>query len=378
MTDTSLALYLHFPFCLQKCGYCSFVSYPARLDCLADYVKCLRKEIKSRASGLYFHSLYFGGGTPSLLSPSQVADILAGIRAVAHLLPDAEITFEANPGTLAMPYLPEIKSLGINRLSLGIQSFSDAELTMLGRLHNAGKAREAYKQARAAGFNNISLDLIYGLPDSTVSSFKKNLAEALALAPEHISLYGLTLEEDTPMYRQVQEGLLPEINAETAADQYQAAEDILAKAGYRHYEISNWAKPGYESRHNLTYWQNRPYLGLGAAGHSFLENWRLANTSSLDEYLNSWQNDLPPKPSENIYVDLENQLAETIILGLRLDKGITAENIENRFGQHVMDKYFPVIQECTGLGLLEKSDGCISLTPRGRLLSNEVFWRFLP
>ncbi|AGG06437.1 MULTISPECIES: radical SAM family heme chaperone HemW [Dehalococcoides] len=378
MTQNSLALYMHFPFCLKKCGYCSFISYPDKLESVPDYVNCLKKEIKLRAEGLCLHSLYFGGGTPSLLSPSQVADIMSSIQTVSHLLPGTEITFEANPGTLSLPYLEQLSGLGINRLSLGIQSFSDAELTMLGRLHDAQQARHIYKQARTAGFDNINFDLIYGLPHSTLLSFKANLSEMLKLELEHISLYGLTLEEDTPMYLQVQKGLLPFMDSEIAADQYQLAEEMLESAGYHHYEISNWAKPGYESRHNLTYWQNRPYLGLGVAGHSFFQNWRTANTIDLDEYLLCWQNNSPPSPSENINVDLANQLAETIILGLRLDKGVTAEDIEARFGTCVMDMYYPQIQECVELGLLEEHDGCIRLTPRGRLLSNEVFWRFLP
>lgn len=369
---------MHFPFCLKKCGYCSFVSYTNKLEHIPDYVNCLKKEIKLRTDGLCFHSLYFGGGTPSLLSPAQIADIISGIKTSARILPDAEVTLEANPGTLTLRYLEQINRLGINRLSLGIQSFSDAELAVLGRLHNTTQAQDVYKKARAAGFDNINLDLIYGLPHSTPLSFKTNLNEVLKLAPEHISLYGLTLEEDTPMYLQVQKGLLPFMDSEIAADQYQLAEEMLDNAGYRHYEISNWAKPGYQSLHNLTYWQNRPYLGLGVAGHSFFQNCRTANDINLDEYLFCWQNNCPPKPSENIYVDLANQLAETIILGLRLDKGITAEDIENRFGLCVMDVYYPQIQECVELGLLEEHDRCIRLTPRGRLLSNEVFWRFLP
>ncbi|ACZ61892.1 radical SAM family heme chaperone HemW [Dehalococcoides mccartyi] len=378
MTENSLALYMHFPFCLKKCGYCSFVSYTNRLEHISDYVNCLQKEIKLRTDGLCFHSLYFGGGTPSLLSPAQIADIISGIKTSARILPDAEVTLEANPGILTLQYLEQINRLGINRLSLGIQSFSDAELAVLGRLHNTTQARDVYKKARAAGFDNINLDLIYGLPHSTLLSFKTNLNEVLKLAPEHISLYGLTLEEDTPMYLQVQKGLLPFMDSEIAADQYQLAEEMLDNAGYRHYEISNWAKPGYQSLHNLTYWQNRPYLGLGVAGHSFFQNCRTANDINLDEYLFCWQNNCPPEPSENIHVDLANQLAETIILGLRLDNGVSAEYVENRFGPCVMDVYYPQIQECVELGLLEEHDRCIRLTPRGRLLSNEVFWRFLP
>jgi len=356
-----VALYLHIPFCRRKCRYCSFVSYAHREADIPAYVNTLKHELAQKAGGEHVGSIYFGGGTPSLLPAESLGDLLDTIRSSFDLDETAEITIEANPGTVDQTYLAAIRKLGVNRLSLGVQSLNDRELEMLGRIHTAGEAIEAVSAARSAGFN-LNLDFIYGLPGQTPEDWQATLTGALEMGPEHLSLYALSLEPETPLYKAVENKQLPAINPDITADQYELAEKLLEQRGYRHYEISNWAMPGKECRHNLVYWHNEPYLGIGVAAHSHVGSRRFANTTSLDKYLGG---NLSPEMDEAISPDLE--LAETAILGLRLDEGIDAS-----------PNYQKQVEEMTGVGLLEQADGRIKLTERGRLLGNEVFWRFLP
>jgi oxygen-independent coproporphyrinogen-3 oxidase len=361
-----IALYAHFPFCRRKCRYCSFVSCEGREADIPAYLNALKGEISHYAMGENVGSIYFGGGTPSLMTPGQVGDILASIRAHFPVSRGAEISIEANPGTVNLLYLAEIRQLGVNRLSLGMQSLNDNELALLGRIHRAAGAKEAFHQAREAGFVNVNLDFIYGLPGQSLADWRNTLEEALVLSPEHLSLYALTLEPGTPLWQAVVDKNLPDVEPDLAADQYELAEDMLAAYGYRHYEISNWAKPGRECRHNLVYWRNQPYLGVGVAAHSCLNGRRFANTSNLDDYLAAA---LPPKELDEI-ISPGLRLAETIILGLRLDSGVANASVADRYRQ--------TVAEMTDLGLMESSGDSLRLTRRGRLLSNEVFWRFLP
>jgi oxygen-independent coproporphyrinogen-3 oxidase len=268
--------------------------------------------------------------------------------------------------------------LGINRLSLGVQSLDDGELALLGRIHTAAEAGDAVRLARNAGFTNLSLDLIYGLPGQTLSSWHRTLDELIGLSPEHISLYPLTLEADAPMRLAIQRAEVPPIDPDLTADQYELAQDTLAAHGYHHYEISNWAKGGYECRHNLVYWHNLPYLGIGIAAHSYIHGHRLANTTDLDSYLNAFSSNLPPAWELDEEIGPELQLSETVILGLRLSEGVCLEGIRSRFGIDLLKHYSQQVDETAALGLLEYSGQRIRLTRRGRLLGNEVFWRFLP
>jgi len=373
-----IALYIHIPFCRRKCPYCSFVSYAHREADIPLYLDALKNELKQRAVGERIRSLYLGGGTPSLLPARDIGDLLYLISTLFTMGEDVEISMEANPGTVDRAYLTAIRQLGINRLSLGVQSLNDRELATLGRIHTAAEARDAARFAREAGFNNLNLDLIYGLPGQTLTDWQRSLADALTMAPEHLSLYALTLEEDAPMWTLIQGGSLPEIDPDLAADQYEFAEDLLTANGYNHYEISNWALKGRECRHNLTYWHNLPYLGAGAAAHSCLDGHRLANKSGLDAYLADYSGKNSPLPELNEEISPELELAETAILGLRLGEGIDADYLQRRYGIDVLAHYRPQIEEMVGAGLLEQADRHIRLTPRGRLLSNEVFWRFLP
>ncbi|RJQ37930.1 MAG: radical SAM family heme chaperone HemW [Dehalococcoidia bacterium] len=357
-----IALYIHVPFCRRRCRYCSFVSYAHRQTDIPAYVNALKCELEQRANREQVGSIYFGGGTPSLLPAEILGDLLAAIRSLFDLDEAAEITIEANPGTVDRTYLADIKKAGVNRLSLGIQSLNDRELEMLGRIHTAAEAIDSVKAARNAGFDNLNLDLIYGLPGQTMKEWQMALSGALALKPEHLSLYALSLEEGTPLYRMIEDKQLPAIDPDITADQYELSENLLTQHGYRHYEISNWALPGRECHHNLVYWHNQPYLGIGVAAHSHIGNHRFANTSNLDKYLTGT---LLPEMDEAISPDLE--LAETAILGLRLDEGI---GVDTRYQEQV--------EELTAAGLLERAGRRVKLTGRGRLLGNEVFWRFLP
>jgi oxygen-independent coproporphyrinogen-3 oxidase len=290
----------------------------------------------------------------------------------------AEITIEANPGTLDTAYLAAVRGLGVNRLSLGAQSMNNRELDLLGRIHKAAEVQEAVHCARSAGFENLNLDLIYGLPGQGLSGWQRTLDEAIAMKPEHLSLYALTLDAETPMWRAIKEMSLPDIDPDLSADQYEMAEDLLAAHGYRHYEISNWAEEGRECRHNMVYWQNRPYLGVGVAAHSWLDGHRMANTGNLDEYLAAFAGKRPLLPDMDEVIGLDLELAETVILGLRLEAGVDINSLKNRFGIDVLSYYSQPIREMVDSGLMKHTGEYIRLTRRGRLLSNEVFWRILP
>jgi len=373
-----IALYVHLPFCRRKCRYCSFISYEGRQSDILLYLHALENELQQRTHGERVTTLYLGGGTPTLLSVPQINSLLSKISNLFEVDKNAEISMEANPGTVDEAYLAKIRRAGINRLSLGVQSFRDGELEMLGRIHSAAEAKEALRFARSAGFENLNLDLIYGLPGQTIDDWRSSLEEALSLKPEHLSLYALTLEPETPLQTLLSNGTLPQIDADLAADQYELAEELLEKNGYSHYEISNWALPGRECRHNLVYWHNLPYLGIGAAAHSCVGGHRLANTNSLDKYLADYRGHTPWKPEMDEVIDPALEIAETIILGLRLGEGIKKETVNSRFGIDIMERFRPQIAEMAGAGLMEQDNGYLTLTPRGRLLSNEVFWRFLP
>jgi len=373
-----IGLYVHIPFCRHKCNYCSFASYQFRETDIAVYLCALKAELAQRTGGRPIRSIYFGGGTPSLLSPEQIGDILATIDSLSAVDEAAEITIEANPGTLDTAYLAAVRGLGVNRLSLGAQSMNNRELDLLGRIHKAAEVQEAVHCALSAGFENLNLDLIYGLPGQGLSDWQMTLDEAIAMKPEHLSLYALTLDAETPMWRAIKEMSLPDIDPDLSADQYEMAEDLLAAHGYRHYEISNWAKEGRECRHNMVYWQNRPYLGVGVAAHSWLDGHRTANTGNLDEYLAAFAGKRPLLSDMDEVIGPDMELAETVILGLRLEAGVDINSLKNHFGIDVLSYYSQPIREMVDSGLMKHTGEYIRLTRRGRLLSNEVFWRILP
>ncbi len=375
---TDLSLYLHIPFCRRKCGYCSFVSYAGREGDITAYVDAIAAEIiLAMHTEAKVKTIYFGGGTPSLLAPAQVARLLDVIHEWYDADASVEITLEANPGTVDAKYLRSLKASGANRLSLGIQSLDDRDLAFLGRCHTAAEARQSIAQARAAGFDNLSLDFIYGLPGRRLSEWGVMLDDVVALGADHLSLYGLTLEADTPIGAAVTRGEFPAPDADAAASEYELASEKLEAAGYRQYEISNWARPGFESRHNSVYWKRGEYLGLGVAAHSFIDGQRKANASNLDDYLACLASGRLPRQEIEI-IDEATALSEAMILGLRLSEGVSLDDTGRHFSIDLQGRFAAEIAELWALGLLEMSGDRLRLTPKGRLLGNEVFIRFLP
>ncbi len=381
-----ISFYVHIPFCRSKCYYCDFNSYAGLEHLFQPYVEALSREISFMASlpdPEAGESLYFGGGTPSLLSPELIGSIIESVRENFGLLSTAEITLEANPGTVDRHSLEALLEKGINRLSLGAQSFHQDELSILGRIHGPEEIEQALREAREAGFGNVNLDFIFGIPGQTLDRWRATLEKALELEPEHLSLYALSLDENTPLARRIASGELPAPDEDLAADMYCLAEEMLGEAGYEHYEISNWAKPGFASRHNIRYWLNLPYLGFGAGAHSFRWGMRWHNILDPAEYISILSSPRltgfpSPVACEVEHITPRIEMAETVILGLRLVKeGLSFERFRARFGRDLWEIYGPQIEELVELGLLEMDEERIRLSPRGRLLGNEVFQRFV-
>lgn len=383
-TTMELSLYIHYPFCLRKCLYCAFNSV-ADAPCTTDqYLEGLLREMELRAgmagAGASAITLYFGGGTPSLLEPVQVQRIIAAARSRYALAPDAEITLECNPGTVTLQKLAALREAGVNRLSLGVQSFDDAFLVALGRIHTGRQAIEAFAAARDAGFDNVGIDLIHSLPGQARAHWERDLARACELQPEHLSVYGLTVEEGTPFALLEEEGRLPLPDEEVSVAMYEKSSALLAAAGYEHYEIANFARPGFRSRHNSGYWERRPYLGFGAGAHSYLRGSghgrRFSNADQVEEYLRQVSRDtLPTVESRSLSRD--EAMAESLFLGLRLTQGVSLERFHEEFCGSFRDVFGAACADLFELGLLEERHGFLRLTPKGRILSNQVFVRFL-
>jgi oxygen-independent coproporphyrinogen-3 oxidase len=390
VTSNGIGLYLHIPFCTAKCGYCDFNSYAGHEHMIPTYGDTLLRDASLWAeavAGRGIETLFLGGGTPSLTPVDQMGQILAGLRQIFRFEPDAEISLEANPGSLSTEYLRGLRSIGFNRISIGVQSFDDEELVALDRIHTGDQARAAYASAREAGFENVNLDFIYGLPEQPLDAWQRTLEQALALAPEHLSLYALTVEDGTPLARDVARGRVSAPDPDMQAEHYEWTQERLARAGYEHYEISNWALPGRRCKHNLLYWQNREYLGLGAGAHSFLNGVRFSTVLLPNRYAELVDETAAARAeggtamlhvhgAEQITPELS--IADTLILGLRLTDGIDMRAFETRYGRSVDDLHGAVFEEFTGYGLLERTPTHLRLTARGRLLSNELFQRLLP
>ena len=391
----SLSLYVHVPFCETKCPYCDFNTYAGIEQMMPGYVEALAAEIERWGAALgrpAVTTLFLGGGTPSYLPAHGLAAVLDAVGRAFDVVPGAEATMEANPGDLQGERPASLARLGFNRLSVGVQSLDDGLLRLLGRRHTAQEAVDAFRAVRRAGFDNVNLDLMYGLPRQSMAQWRSTLDGVLSLGPEHLSLYCLTLEDGTPMEQQVRLGSLPEPDPDLAADMYLLAEDALAREGYRHYEISNWARPGRESRHNLTYWRNGSYLGVGPGAHSYLGQWRFHNLASPREYVRRMAAAPPveaaperlsaaaiggfPVVAGVEHVDDAAEMAETMMMGLRLDDGVSPASFAERFGRALESVYGEQLSELAALGLLERREGAVRLTARGRLLGNEVFLRF--
>jgi oxygen-independent coproporphyrinogen-3 oxidase len=374
------SLYIHIPFCRAKCHYCDFGSHilVGAAEQLDGYVAALTQEIL-QSEPVRVTTVYLGGGTPTVLPLSHLADIIGAARRTFEIVSDAEMTIEANPCTLGLGLVSGLLLLGVTRLSLGVQSFNDSELRILGRIHTAGGAAETFKMARAAGFDNINLDLIYGLPGQSLESWRESLEKVLDLEPEHISLYALSVEEGTPMAGSIAKGELRAPDPDLAADMYDLSQQSLGTAGYVHYEISNWARTAsHRCRHNLAYWRNQPYLGMGAGAHSWARGRRWANTSEPGDYVaRVLSEQRPVEWAEEIEIALE--MGETMMMGLRLlEEGVAHDRFRRRFGVTFAEQYADELENLVGLGLLVDNGERVRLSERGRLLGNQVFGRFLP
>ncbi len=394
------ALYVHVPFCLQRCAYCDFNTYSGLLALRTDYVEALRRELRARAAcypQIAAATLYFGGGTPSLLKPEMVHTLIADARRHLALSQDAEITLEANPGTINAASLAALRGAGVNRLSLGVQSAHDEELRILGRIHTWNEAVGAVGAARQAGFDNLNLDLIYGLPGQTLVHWRTTLERALALEPEHLSLYALTVEPETPLEREIEVDKLPVPDPDLTADMYEWASEALCAAGFWQYEISNWARglhpaeavwerpPGdraegigpWISRHNLVYWRTQPWLGLGAGAYSWLDGRRWSNMRHPVDYIETSQTGQWPEVDAEVILPALAR-AEMLMMSLRLAEGVTETNFRARFGMGLAEVYGATIARLTETGLVSWDEDCLRLSPQGRLLGNQVFGAFLP
>ncbi len=380
----TVGLYIHVPFCPAKCHYCDFNSF-AGLDRLrGPYVRAAAREIRRAPGGLgasaevdlAAETINLGGGTPSLLDPDEVRAILDAVRDRAAVADDTEISLEANPGTVAAARLVALRGMGVNRISFGIQSFDAALLTQLGRIHSIEQAVAARGLARDAGFENVNLDFIYGLPGQSLATWRETLRRAIDLAPEHLSAYALTIEPGTLFHLQRSRGTLAPATEDEMADQYELAAEMLGEAGYIHYEISNWARDvRLASRHNLRYWRNQEYIGIGPGAHSWYGGVRTVATRAPATWIAQVERgEATVEESEAIPADLE--LGETAMLGLRLREGIDLSALRERFGAAVCRLAEP-LDALVELGLVVRSGSRVTLTARGRLLGNEVFARVL-
>jgi putative oxygen-independent coproporphyrinogen III oxidase len=378
-------LYIHIPFCRQKCPYCAFFSQEHSGDGLNHYAELLCTEMslaaEKTATRHKLDSIYFGGGTPSLMDFRQVARLIEQAEHTFGLETQAEITLEANPGTVDYRRLADFRRSGVNRLSLGIQSFDDRMLATLGRIHTAQVAQEAFAAARRAGFKNIGIDLINSLPGQTREMWRTDLEQALQLAPEHLSVYGLTIEEGTPFAAQHAENspLLPD--EDMSSDMFETADDLLCSRGYEHYEIANYARPGFRAQHNSGYWHRDGYLGLGAGAHSYLQDagngTRFSNVADLDAYAQALHKGELPR-TDIMPLSRADAIAEYMFLGLRMSDGIVFETFEKEFGIKLKDAFEKELELLQFQQLLSANTTAVRLTRRGMLLSNQVFQHFLP
>ena len=418
------SLYLHIPFCTHRCAYCDFNTYANQEDSIPAYVDALCKEIEfvgssrapERTTGqcersasedeAQVHTIFFGGGTPSLLTPPQFDSIFKSIRSAFTLTSDAEISIEANPGTVTYEALRQLREIGINRISYGVQSANTEELHMLERAHNFFDVIEAVSSARKAGFDNLNLDLIYGLPEQSMDTWQTTVKRILDLHPEHISAYALTLEHGTPFGRWSSKGLLPLPDPDLAADMYEWLSEMLEANGYINYEISNWAKDdhrpsttdnsssivhrqsSFACKHNLQYWRGLPYLAFGAGAHGYANGYRYSNALRIKTYIERltgyelrntrYEFPLTPAVVNQHHQSINDDMSEFMMTGLRLtQEGVSTQEFQTRFGQSMQDVFGEEIDELLKIGLLEKSDAMLRITPHGRLLGNQVFMRFV-
>lgn len=396
------SLYLHIPFCHHRCGYCDFNTYAGMEGYIPAYVLALCNELeyiaRKKPHKIPLKTIFFGGGTPSLLPEEEIDRILATIQREFETLDGTEISLEANPGQLDLEYLISIRQMGVNRISLGMQSANPDDLSLLERQHDFQQVKKAVELIRSAGFANLNLDLIFGIPYQSLKSFQDSLDLALTLEPEHFSLYALTIESGTPLESRLRKGMVPEPDPDLAAQMYEIADEKFILNGYEQYEISNWARKDSHGlllacRHNLQYWRNLPYLGVGAGAHGYAAGMRTENELNPKKYIqvldqvigNSVENQLTfPQSPVTVAVnkiDRELEMKETMMMGLRLTReGVSSTAFKNRFGMELKDAFSTEIEELIAFGLLQwdsEPEEKLRLTEGGRLLGNLVFMRFV-
>ena len=372
--NSPMEIYIHIPFCIRKCDYCDFLSGPSGPEEQADYVQALLREIQAveEGEGRSVSSIFIGGGTPSVLDERLLGDILREIRNRFKMEEDVEITIEVNPGTANIGKLQAYREMGINRLSIGLQSPEDRELKILGRIHNYGQFLETYQEARTVGFDNINIDLMSAIPDQTYEGWVKNLRTVAELEPEHISAYSLIVEEGTPFAARKLN--LPD--EDTEYNMYEATAQILKKYGFEQYEISNYARKGRECRHNVGYWTRQDYLGFGLGASSLYGKERFANTADMKKYLENSRN--PEKIREKEpSLTREDEMAEVMFLGLRMTKGILKADFQRCFGCTIESVYGEVLEKYESMELLLEKDGRIFLSREGIHVSNSIMAEFL-
>ncbi|MCS6862390.1 MAG: radical SAM family heme chaperone HemW [Abditibacteriales bacterium] len=384
---TMLGLYIHIPFCEQRCPYCDFNTYAGvRAQLVEDYVDALRRELVAQLTPLaraerVVDTIFFGGGTPTFLSAAQLEGILQTVRESIAVRPNAEITLEANPSTVANPELSpakleHLRRAGFNRLSIGVQSFDDACLRTLGRAHSAVEAKETFRLARLAGYDNINIDLMFAVPGQTMGSWQQTLTEAMALHPEHISAYCLTYEKATPFYRWRATGRLRPLSEDAEAEMFERAMDALTDAGYEHYEISNFARPGKRAQHNQIYWRGEEYVGAGAGAHGYLNGVRYWNEKLPQRYVARVSKEgRAIVGSERL--SARARLGEALMLGLRLLDGVSLDAMTERFQLDPRDVFEREMRRLTAFGLVRQENGRLWLTRQGVLLANRVFMEFV-
>lgn len=381
------AAYVHIPFCVSKCWYCDFSSYAGLESIFEDYVRALTSEIERAADFPPYEggtevgkarseldTVYFGGGTPTVLPARDLSSILDALRGSLGIAEGAEVTVEANPGTVDEPKLRDLREAGFNRLSLGVQSLDDEFLRAAGRVHTRAQALDAYHAARSAGFINIGIDLIFALPGQTVAHWSSTLDAAIALAPEHISLYELSIEEGTRFAKLCAEGKLGPIDEDARLAMYELAISVLGR--YEHYEVSNFARPGFRSRHNTVYWHNEPYYGFGAGATSYVDGARARRITDPKQYIaaiNSGSDAI----STSETLDPRARLGETVIMGLRMLEGVDLSRVQSETGFDVLSEFAPQIAMLTERGLIEIAAGRLRVTHAGLLLLNDVSREFV-
>lgn len=382
MTDMStVGLYIHVPFCRHKCIYCGFYSVPCgeQFSLAEKYLQMLERECEIKAGKygrLSLDTIFVGGGTPSLLSPGELRELGRIIHTYFDTSSMSEFTFEANPGTLDMDKLQAMRTIGANRLSMGLQSSNDDTLALIGRIHNRHIFEESYRLARQAGFDNISVDMIFGFPGQTLEDVTRDIDYLIKLKPEHISAYSLMIDEGTALEKMLDEGRFTLPPEDVERQMYYAYRKMLSKAGYEQYEISNWAQPGRQSQHNIRYWRDKDYLGVGPSAHSLMRGERFGNPDSLD----TWTQDLTNNQDPGILLEkrsTDDHMTEFMFTGLRMLEGINLTAFEATFGVTVDQAYPGVVDSLTGRGLLVKENGHIHLTDVGLDLGNQVFVEFV-